>query len=224
MNNPLARATLYGTAELELVLVRHGQQIPLVERRDEEHHDPPLSELGPRQIVAVADHLAGEEIDAVYSSHLVRARETGDAIADRLGLEPAIIEDLREVELFDRGVPRGQTWEQLNRLPEWVESGEVFVETGRWDAFPFSEDSTPFRTRIRSAFAEIVQRHPTGRVVVACHGGVINGFVADVLGIDRDFWFRTAHCSVNRVFVGEGRMAVWNLNEVHHLPGDLLSA
>ena len=71
---------------------------------------------------------------------------------------------------------------------------------------------------------EVIARHETGKIVVACHGGVINTYLAVLLGIDRDFWYRTAHCSVNRLLVGDTHQAVWNLNETHHLPGDLATA
>jgi probable phosphoglycerate mutase len=223
VSNPLARATLYECADLELVLVRHGQQIPLQDRAEDEQTDPPLSGIGLRQIEAVGDHLAGESIDAIYSSHLVRAHDTGKAIAKHHNLGVTVLKDLREIELVPE-LPKGETWAELNKRPDWVTAGEEFVRTGRWSSFPFSETSDSFRTRISAAFDQILENHTSGKVVIACHGGVINTFVAQLLGIERDFWFRTAHCAVNRVLVGEGRLAVWNLNETHHMSGDLATA
>lgn len=223
VSNPLARATLYGCADLELVLVRHGQQIPLQDRADDEQTDPPLSAIGLRQIEAVGHHLADESIDAVYSSHLVRAHDTGKAIAKHHNLDVTVLEDLREIELVP-DLPKGQTWAELNQRPDWVAAGEEFVRTGQWSSFPFSETTDSFRTRITAAFNQVFENHSSGKVVIACHGGVINTFVAQLLEIERDFWFRTAHCAVNRVLVGDGRLAVWNLNETHHVSGDLATA
>lgn len=223
VSNPLARATLYGCADLELVLVRHGQQIPLKDRAEDEQTDPPLSTIGRRQIEALGDHLADESIDAIYSSHLVRAHDTGKAVAKRHDLDVTVLEDLREIELVPE-LPKGETWAQVNNRPDWVRAGEEFVQTGRWSSFPFSEPSDVFRTRIASAFDQVLQQHSSGKVVIACHGGVINTFVAQLLGIERDFWFRTAHCAVNRILVGDGRLAIWNLNETSHLTGELATA
>ena len=85
-------------------------------------------------------------------------------------------------------------------------------------------DGTLARKRSTTDARRMVMAERGGKIVVACHGGVINTYLAELLGIDRDFWFRTAHCSVNRLLVGHGRQAVWNLNETHHLPGDLSTA
>ena len=223
LTNPMAAATLYGVHDLEVVLVRHGQQIPPERRTQEQRFDPPLSDVGERQIEAVGDHLADESIDAVYSSNLERAHRTGLAIAARHDLDVTVIDDLREIELFN-AIPAGETWASMNSRPEMKEAGAEFIATGRWSAFPHGESSESFRNRINGAMSEVLSRHDGGKIVVACHGGVINTYLAELLGIDRDFWFRTAHCSVNRLLVGHGRQAVWNLNETHHLPGDLSTA
>jgi probable phosphoglycerate mutase len=218
----LGRATLYGHADLELILVRHGQQLALEDRSPDQLTDPPLSAIGSRQIGAVADHLAGESIDAVYSSRLVRAHDTGLAIAARHGLDLTVIEDLREVKI-GKVIPDAD--ESAADRADWVAAADEFVRTGRWGALPGTESSNIFRARISSAMQSVIERHPTGRVVVACHSGVINAFVAEVLGIERDFWFRTAHCSVNRMLVGDGgRVAVQNLNETHYMVGDISTA
>lgn len=221
--NPLALATLYGHADLELILVRHGQQIPPDERTQEQRNDPPLSRIGESQIEAVGEHLRSESITAVYSSNLERAHRTGLAIAARHSLPVTVMDDLREIDIL-QAVPAGETWAEMNARPEWEAAGEAFVETGRWSSFPSSEPSDVFRDRVQASVDQIVSDHPEGRVVVACHGGVINAVVATMLGIDRDFWFRPAHCSVHRVLVGHGRRAVWNLNEIHHLSDELTTA
>ena len=56
-----------------------------------------LTERGRRQAAAAADGLAGIRVSRLWSSPLGRARETATAIAERLGLEPEIHEDLREL-------------------------------------------------------------------------------------------------------------------------------
>ena len=116
LTNPMAAATLYGVHDIEVVLVRHGQQIPPEDRTPEQRFDPPLSTIGERQVVAVAEHLADEEIDAVYSSHLERAHRTGLGIAGQHGLDVTVIEDLREIELFS-AIPEGESWASMNARP-----------------------------------------------------------------------------------------------------------
>ena len=66
-----------------LCLVRHGQSTWNAERRIQGQLDPPLSELGRAQANRVAERLARERWDVLYSSDLSRARQTAEAIARR---------------------------------------------------------------------------------------------------------------------------------------------
>lgn len=217
------RAALYPTHDLKLVLVRHGQQIPVTERTPENYTNPPLTALGRRQADAVAEHLSGEQVDAVYTSTMERAQQTGQAIAQRHGLETAELHDLREIEVM-RHLPTGSTPADAIDPLTWGGAAATFAQTGRWESFPLAEGSAEFRLRVRRGVEAILARHDEGQVVVACHAGVINAYVAEILDVSRDFFFRAAHCSVTRVNVSGDRRAVWNLNEHHHLAGDLLSA
>ena len=84
---------------MELILIRHG--LPLrIQREDGAPADPPLSEIGQRQAVAVGAWLAQEKIDFIYASPLRRAYETATPLAQTLGLEV-------EVEPRKRGSEKG---------------------------------------------------------------------------------------------------------------------
>jgi 2,3-bisphosphoglycerate-dependent phosphoglycerate mutase len=81
----------------ELVVVRHGQSTWNVEHRFTGQADPPLSELGRRQAVALADACSSLRLDAVVTSDLTRSYETGAVVAARLGLStPVRLPELRE--------------------------------------------------------------------------------------------------------------------------------
>lgn len=56
-----------------------------------------LSARGRDEAAAVARYLLKHPVDAVYSSHLIRARQTGEATANRLGLRVNVAEDLVEL-------------------------------------------------------------------------------------------------------------------------------
>ena len=55
------------------------------------------------------------------------------------------------------------------------------------------------------------------RVAVVCHGGVINSYMAHIIGADYDMFFRPGHTSINVAAAGGGRRVLRTLNDVHHL-------
>lgn len=218
-SSPLDRTFLTGLAGVAtLLLIRHGKQ--RFPHRDHpaaaDWVDPPLSDTGRRQAEAVGWALAREPIDAVYASPLIRALVTAQEVAKHHGLQPTVVPDLREVELF-RDVPDGLNLTDVIGLEELQRVQERFVDERRWDVYPHGESSRVFRARVVPAVEDIAARHRGQRVVVACHSGVINGYLGYVLGLSEDMFFRPAHASVNRVLVGDGRRVVQSLNETHHL-------
>lgn len=217
--SPLDRTFLTNLPGVTTVLlIRHGKQ--RFPHRDKpttaDWVNPPLSDTGLRQAEVVGRALAVERIDAVYASPLIRALTTAQEVARHHGLEPTVIDDLREIELF-RDLPDDTSLTELIGLPELQRLQERFIEERRWDVYPLSESSAEFRARIVPAIDQIVARHPGQRVAVACHSGVTNGYFGHVLGLPQDMFFRPAHASVNRLLAGHGRRVVHSLNETHHL-------
>lgn len=201
-----------------LYLVRHGQQ----QWPDAETSvigdwvDPPLSELGHKQADCVGRSLAGAEIDAVYSSHLQRANETGKAIAKHHDLDVTVIEALEEVRLFD-DMEQDQRPSDLIGEDAIAGMRERFVQTGRWDSYSHTERSADFRRRVGWAVESVLAKHPGESIVIACHGGVINAYIADLLGIQADMFFRPYHASTHRILFGQDRRVIDTLNEEAYL-------
>jgi broad specificity phosphatase PhoE len=159
----------------ELLLVRHGETAWNAERRFQGHADPPLNDVGRAQARALADELAAESVDAVYTSDLRRARETAAIVAERLGIEAVARPELREIDVGDW---QGLTWEEIDqRHPEGRR---------RWDAeghgWEGGETHEELGERVVGALREIVAAHPRGRVLVVGHGGTIRSVRAHVEG------------------------------------------
>jgi broad specificity phosphatase PhoE len=200
----------------ELILVRHGQQEYDVNGPVSELMDPPLSALGREQARLVGAALSTERIDAVYASPLQRALDTGREIARHHRLEPVVVDDLREVAIF-RDVPPDQTPVEFIGRQVLAGARERMITEKSWDVYPYSEASAEFNKRVVNAIEGIMVSHPDQRVVVACHGGVINAYIGHIIGSRYDMFFRPAHTSINVVAGGEGRRALFRLNDVHHL-------
>jgi len=216
------RAFLTGVEGVtELIFVRHGEQHIADPRNGPigDTFDPPLSERGEQQAQKVGERLSVDRVDAVYASPLKRAFETGQQIARHHRLEPIVIDDLREVEIF-REIPADRS--AIDYLGQSLLLGirERMLRERRWDVYPHSESSFAFRKRTVNAVESIIAENEGKRVVIACHGGVINSYVGHIIGTQDDMFFRPAHCSMHVVFSGHGVRALQSLNDVYHLRTD----
>jgi len=194
---------------VELILVRHG--LPEhVESEDGTPADPPLAARGRAQAEAMARWLAAEEIDAVYASPMRRARETAEPLARAHGLELRLEPDVVEM---DHDSPSYVPLDQLKRTdyPRWqalIQGGEL------WAAI----DLPAFRKRALTALERAIAAHPGGRVVVVCHGGIINAWAGHLLGIEAPFFLDADYASIHRFLAaGSGERSVKSLNEAGHL-------
>jgi broad specificity phosphatase PhoE len=210
----------YGATEI--YLIRHGDAVPdPADLLPGDYDDQNLSALGRRQAEALADRLREVRFDALYTSPLRRTRQTAEPLARALGLEPLVLEGLREIRLGGIGatLPDGATpAEVADNLRERLRliAGRA-AATGTWDSIPDSEPSAAFRARVVAAHEHAATRHPGGRIACFEHGGTINSFAAAVLGLQRDFFFPVANTAVSIVRLKGARRVVLALNDVAHL-------
>ena len=132
-----------------------------------------------------------------------------------------MLEDLREVEVF-RDIPPDRLAVDFVGRQLLLGIRQRMLNEKSWDVYPYSESSFEFRKRTVNAIEGILATHPGERIVVACHGGVINAYIGHIIGVDYDMFFRPAHTSVNVVLAGHGLRALRSLNDVHHLEADTL--
>ncbi len=209
----------------ELFLIRHGDAIPGPEEIIPSgiYDDLPLSRRGREQANALADRLGSLHFDAAYSSPLRRCQETAAPLIESAGLSLHIIENIKEIALGDiRPIPVIKEGDDLEALTKALTARQVDIvriagSTGHWDDVPGSEPSQAFRKRVVDAIDEIAGKHIGQRVLVFAHGGVINAYAAEVLGLQRDFFFPCANTSITLVRVSGTMRVVYMLNDVAHL-------
>jgi len=194
---------------VELLLIRHA--LPMRVEGAAGPADPPLAELGHQQSRALVDWLAPEPLDALHVSPMVRARETAVPLAAARGLEPVVTEGVAE---FDKDADSYVPMEELKAAgdPRWQE----IVDGGYFG----DGDLTPeqFQSTVVEAVEGIIAANAGATVAVVCHGGVINAYVAHVLGIDDLLFFEPGYTSVNRIRASRrGHRMVVSLNETAHL-------
>jgi probable phosphoglycerate mutase len=198
---------------MELLLIRHAEPVRIGPGESDGPADPALTAAGLAQADRLAAWLEPEGIDHVVTSPLRRARETAAPLVTGIDRHPEVDGALTEYDArSDRYIPTEELRE--NRDEHWT----AMIE-GRWEAFG-GEEPAAFRGRIVPRIDAIATTHPGERVAVVCHGGVINIYLADVLGIDRLLWFDPAYTSVSRVKVSRtGIRSLVTLNETAHLQG-----
>lgn len=198
---------------MELLLVRHAEPIRIAAGEVEGPADPGLTERGVEQARRLADWLRTEPVDEIVASPLRRARETATPLAEALGLEVVIDEGVSE---YDADSGEYIPIEELRELKDhrW----QATIE-GRWEDAG-GVDPAVFQKVVVPAMDAIVDRSPGRRVAVVCHGGVINVYLAHVLGIARHLWFHPEYTSVSRVRAARsGPRSVASVNETAHLLG-----
>jgi probable phosphoglycerate mutase len=185
----------------QILIVRHGETDWNRDRRFQGHADPPLNDAGREQARALAEELAGERIDFVYTSDLVRARETAEIVAARLGADIVARSELREI---DVGEWEGLTWPEIEeRHPEGARSWHV--DGHGWKS---GETYDQLGERIIAALRRIAADHPAQRVLVVGHGGTVRAIRAFIEGLSVADSRRQSpaigNCEVFRVVVGDG--------------------
>ncbi len=138
-------------------------------------------------------------------------------IARHHSLAPIVLEDLREVELF-RDIPPEHNAADYIGHDLILGVRERMIAERRWDVYPYSESSFEFHKRTVNTIEAIAAGNRGKRIVIACHGGVINAYIGHTIGVPTDMFFFPAHTAVNVVLWGpHGGRALQSLGDIHHL-------
>ncbi|GAB2818825.1 histidine phosphatase family protein [Streptomyces daliensis] len=201
-----------------LLLVRHGQTVWHAENRYAGISDVPLTDEGDRQARALADWAVGRGVGALACSPLDRARRTALPAARALGLEPQVVDGLREV---DFGWGEGRTLAEMEAEdPEIV---RAFREDADKGAFPGSEPPAAVAERVGAALRGLAREHPGRTVLVVAHNTALRVGLCALLGIPvgryRLVLPRLDNAAVTEIEMDGERTALRSLN-VPTAPGD----
>jgi len=202
----------------EILLIRHGETAWNAIKRLQGHLDIPLNAEGQRQAAALGKALADEQFDAVFSSDLMRARQTAEAIAKPRGMAVQIEPDLRE---RCYGAFEGMLYAEISqRYPEAYAAWKSRDIDARFPAgVHIAETMREFSTRAMAAIARIVSGGQYRRVALVSHGGVLECAYRAAHGMDfaQERTFDIFNASVNR-FTWDGQsLGLSHWGDVAHL-------
>ncbi len=191
-----------------VTLIRHGASAPVIPGQRHPMLDgqgnPPLDPVGVEQALRTAEALcapAERRIDAIYTSTMVRTHQTAEPLAERLGLTPVALADLREVHL---GELEGGRLREAGAAGDPVAKAAMILE--RWDTIPGAESEEAFSERLARGLSTAVEGRRDQRVALVVHGGVIARMLADLTGSTNFAFKGAANASVSEfVLLADGR-------------------
>jgi broad specificity phosphatase PhoE len=199
-------------------LVRHGESEWNQEGRILGHADVGLSELGRRQVELLSTRMAGESIDAAYSSDLSRAVDTATGALGQRDVPLITDPDLRE---FSYGEWEGLTLQEVKE-EDPVLFDARFTRGDNAFAAPGGETSEDILKRVQHFVKGVEERHsPDEDLLIVGHGGSMRALALCLLDLtDESMWkLRMSNASVS-IISNHSRGRVLELwNDTHHLVG-----
>ncbi len=162
----------------ELLFIRHGETDWNRQQRFQGQIDVPLNATGEQQAARLAQRLAAERHDRLFSSDLLRARQTAAPLAAAWQMAPVAVPGLREQSfgiLEGLDVPTIQARHpDLWRL--WLQQDADFAPPG-------GESQRQFHQRVLTAVKDLAASASAPRLVVVTHGGVLDMLWRTVHGL-----------------------------------------
>lgn len=168
----------------KLYLIRHGKtEWNLAGRYQGANGNSPLLPQSHQDILRLAAYLKDHDFAAVYTSPLLRAKETATELVAALNPVIPIVEEpqLREVNL---GKLEGMYFTDAQaRWPRLID--DFHHHADRYNAELINGESfEAVIERMKAVFEKIAQAHPDEAVLVVSHGAALNAGINGALGSD----------------------------------------
>lgn len=207
----------------EVIVIRHGETAWNAEKRLQGHLDIALNDSGLRQAELLAQALRGEQIDAIFSSDLGRARQTAAPLAGFLGLGVGIEPDLRErcygafegLRYADIGThyPEAYAAMQARELDYRYPPGENVAET-----------LNEFSARSVGVVTRLLRSSSYRKLAIVTHGGVLDCLnrAARDADLSRPRDFDIPNAGINRLQWDGSKLKIVRWADIDHLAVDAL--
>jgi len=168
-----------------MILIRHGRTQANKEARIGTLDAIPLDSGGREQAEKVSERLKEFHISNIYTSPILRTKETAQIIANNFKLDVIIREELKE---YNFGVISNLTWDEVRwQIPDvfrdmegWLQMGAV--QDRERPIIPEAENFKEFEKRLLNFRDYILDNHPGQVIAAVTHLSVIKGYMAILFG------------------------------------------
>jgi broad specificity phosphatase PhoE len=160
-------------------LIRHGQTDWNLEGRYQGQSDVPLNSVGKVQAHTLAGQLSGQSFSAIFSSDLIRAKETADILASALKAPVKVDPRLREI---NQGEWEGQLVEVLKSKYNGLWEMRTVDPAGLRP--PGGETVSEVAARVYAALDDIGSQFTKEDVLITSHGLALATVICKVKGMD----------------------------------------
>ncbi len=200
-----------------LYLIRHGataNNLANPPRLQGRRGDPELSDDGLEQARKTGQWLSNVPLAAVYSSPLIRARQTAAPVAAAHRLDVQVVDELIEV---DVGNWDGRDWQEIERSEG--EAYRRFIDDPGINPYFGGENMNQVVARVAPAFQQLMSSHLGQAIAVVAHNVVNRCYMAHLIGIpmSRARSVPQHNCGINLLHFRDGKAKVVTINLQHHL-------
>ena len=198
-----------------IILVRHGECEGNIKGMFRGRTDFPLNKRGLVQAQDLARELKFFSVKYIYSSPLIRARQTAEAIGEQCGVEIKVEEGFNNIEL---GSWEGRFKKEIAELypKEW----ELWVNNPEKLNVKGMETLYDVQKRTKACLDSLVSQHNGKVLVVVSHRAVLKPLIAACLNIASPYFWKihldTASYSLLSYKDGRGYCLI-QLNQTKHL-------
>ncbi len=202
-----------------VLAIRHGETDWNATGRIQGQLDIPLNATGRWQVDRLALAVADEGIDAIYSSDLLRALETAQAVARVVGRGIVTDAGLRERGF---GIFEGMSHAEIDR--RWPEQNQRWRRRDPEFGAPGGETLNQFYARAIATATRLAARHPGQTIALVSHGGVMDCLyrAASRVALDAPRSWQLGNASINRLLYTPQGFTLVGWSDSHHLDGAAL--
>ena len=202
-----------------ILAIRHGETAWNVDHRIQGQLDVPLNETGRWQVHRLALAVADEGIDAIYSSDLLRAVETAQAVARGCG-RPIV----SDVGLRERGfgIFEGLSYAEIDE--RWPAEAERWRRRDPTFGAPGGETLNRFYARCVETATRLAELHPGQTIALVAHGGVMDCLyrAASRVALDAPRSWQLGNAAINRLLYTPQGFTLVGWSDTFHLEDDTL--